>query len=441
MAYAEALGCNALVLTKPTSIGQWCGEINKFAASSWTRVDGTPKKRVKAWKEAIENNSHYIVTSYDILKDITINKRKKIKRESVDFPYAAEYLGNNGIFILDEIGKVKNRDSERFKAIASLRPYAKVCVGLTATPIENNLAEFYNILSLICPEYMPSYETFEEQYLIRRLYTPPNYKHPHWKPKSIWLIVGEKNVDKFKDIIKPIFIRYEQDEVQNLPPSSTVIREVELSPEQKKIEKILLEIARRDPTTLLTNFSFALENVLDSSIVDMEKVTCDIDTKEELINLGSTEKLSPRLLELQDLLDELQGEQVVIYSRSVKALKLIRDHVLKDPYSMVIGELSNAERDEEISRFQKKVTRIMLLSAAGEEALNLQNARHLIIFSKPWNFSRLIQLRGRIRRTGQQFPTIYYEFKSNSIVEERLEGVLQDKRELADMVLAKEVMR
>ena len=187
-------------------------ELSKFNYKEPSRmvIDGTRAKRKQQWKESF--NYQYVICSYDLL------------RQEVDLASAKSYL-QGGLLICDEIMRVKTSSSQRTKAIKNLRNSALYAIGLSGTPVENNLAEFYTILNIVSPNFIPSYERFAELFLVRELRQGHN-------GRSYWQILGEKNVDEFRELIKPLVIRKEKRECLSLPPASTVIRRVELSKEQ-----------------------------------------------------------------------------------------------------------------------------------------------------------------------------------------------------------------
>jgi len=247
IAYGDHLGLKTLVVCPASLRYQWDSELVKFnnKIPSKIVIDGTRAKRKQQWKESV--NYQYVICSYDLL------------RQEKDLESAKSYL-NGGLLICDEIMRVKTSSSQRTKAIKDLRNSALYAIGLSGTPIENNLAEFYTILNIVSPNFIPSYERFAELFLVRELRQAHN-------GRSYWQIMGEKNVDEFRDLIKPLVIRKEKRECLNLPPASTVIRKVELSKEQKRIEKRLLELAKEDPDNILKYFTYARENVISPDLV------------------------------------------------------------------------------------------------------------------------------------------------------------------------------
>jgi SNF2 family DNA or RNA helicase len=449
IAYAELLGLRNLIVCPASLRGQWYNELSKFNKADPQKIviNGTKEKRKEQWTQARE--CQYVICSYDLL------------RQGADLAQAKAYL-NGGLLICDEIMRVKTKESQRTKAIIEVRKSASFAIGLSGTPVENNLGEFYTILNIASPNFIPSYERFAESFLVRELRQAKG-------GRSYWQILGEKNVDEFRDIIKPLVIRKEKRECLDLPPASIVVRQTELSKEQKKIEKKLLDLARGDGDNVLKYFTYARENVISPDLLPFnfedkkdpkngqtylnlwEKVSGEY--KEDGLEYNESRvqqliegkispdqiTLTPRLQEIADILEEIGNERIIIYSPYVKALELVKRCVLKGkPCSMLIG---GCEVEKELTEFKIGNNRILLMSSAGEEGHNLQMASLMIIIDKPYNPAKLSQLMGRIERKGQTEPMVFYELNSPSIIEARVNKILDRKEKLSEKVLAQKVMR
>ena len=105
-------------------------------------------------------------------------------------------------------------------------------------------------------------------------------------------------------------------------------------------------------------------------------------------------KLTPRLQEIADIIEESGREKIIIFSPYVKALEIVRKCILKEPYAMLVGGCNTGA---ELAKFRSD-TRILLMSEAGEEGHNLQISSLMVIIDKPYNPAKLAQLRGRIER-------------------------------------------
>lgn len=102
------------------------------------------------------------------------------------------------------------------------------------------------------------------------------------------------------------------------------------------------------------------------------------------------------------------------------------------------GGCSVKERKTMVERFQtNKGDQIFLLSlkAAGT-GLNLTAASHVIHFDLWWNPAVESQATDRAYRIGQHQNVLVYRFIAKNTFEERINAMIQQKKELADMTIA-----
>jgi len=398
----------------------------------------------RSWEDA--GNYQYCIASYDLLKQKfeRVGKRK-VPIYSEDMEKAKVFV-KGGLLLFDEIMRIKSRKADRTIGAKAIRKEAAFCVGLTGTPIENNLGEFYNILDIISSGFIPSYEKFAEMFLVRELKST-------YGGRSFWVIRGEKNLDQFTKLVSPLYIRKEKRQCLELPPSSTVVRKIALSKKQKENEKRLLVLSQENPNDILKYFTYARENIISPDLIPSNfgiSVPQGLDLRadpEEYIpskakqlidgEIGPDEiELTPRLEEIKTLVEESGKEKLIIFSTYVKALEIIKRCILNEPCSMIIG---GCKVEEEMDKFRSN-TRIMLMSEAGMEGLNLQHCNLMVELNTSWTESKRQQLKGRIERSGQKNPMTFYELQSSSVVEQRVREILKRKEKLSERVLAQKVM-
>jgi superfamily II DNA or RNA helicase len=106
------------------------------------------------------------------------------------------------------------------------------------------------------------------------------------------------------------------------------------------------------------------------------------------------------------LIDEAQGEKVVLFAQPVETVTLVAD-ILEKRYgkkpSVIIGNQTDEERLAQVARFQSDDgPQFLVSSKAGGEGLNMQKARRLIHLDVPWNPMDLEQRVGRVHRFGSR---------------------------------------
>ena len=427
LSYAEYLGLNTLVVCPAKLRKQWKEEIKKFTRGSPAiRVSGTRPDRKTIW-EGIQDY-HYAIISYESFLN------------SLDLKYIEDYA-TNGLIIFDEVTKLKNHESKTFKAAFSIREKAKFAIGLSGSPLENGLVDVYALLRLITPNYIPNYNTFAKNFLKQSEHEIFNPRTGHKVRYN--RIDGEKNVDIFRDILKPIMIRKTREEVLDLPSESTITYDIELTKEQIEIEDILKSLARNYPEYILKWFIFAMENLISPSLINVGAIAETAPFEAFEVESRINDNLTPRLETILEVLEEIGNHQkIIIFSKYVRALNLIQDKILNPngyKYKEVSGRVRQPEK--ELQQFKTMSdTNILCMTQAGQYGLNITEATLLLIIDKPLNPAKLDQLKGRIYRKGQEKPVTYFELISQSPTEQRIESIISRKKSISQKMLAREVL-
>lgn len=191
----------------------------------------------------------------------------------------------------------------------------------------------------------------------------------------------------------------------------------------------------------LLNRVMQLRNICGSHYLYYEPIADDRDDDKHLSQLLFQNASKVQLL--KQLLDRLlkENHKVLIFSQFTKMLELIGVFLSQNDisYSLLTGEVSQEERDEEISRFsshKQDANNVFLLSTrAGGLGINLVEADTIILFDNDWNPQMDIQAMGRAHRIGQTKPVKVFRFVVKNTVEEILIFRSFDKRALEQKVI------
>ncbi len=425
---AEELGCRTLVVCPSTLVDEWGSQIKKFTESETVLIKGSWPVRAKLWKFWKSCHPvHYVVMSWDSLR----NKK--------DLASAQDYC-RDGLIIFDEITKGKNAQAQRSKAAASLK--ARRVLGITGSPIENNLKELWHILRLVRPELFPNYERFANTFMVLEEKNFGGYKFKD--------IVSYKNLDVLKQIIAPYYIRRLRTEVLQLPPSSTVVRRVDLSDQQQEIEQLLLKASQEafniDRMELvLKYFTYGMENFISPCLLP-QGWTPDENLLQEELLLKLIQEASkdptPRESEVLEILKESSPNKIIVFSGFKKALERLAGFV-QEPISWLT---SGVDVQAELATWKGESSRLLFMTSAGAMGHNLQEqCSMMVVLSSLHNPRMMDQLLARISRMGQKKPVTYYVLDSDSQIEQKLHVNTAEKNELSENVfrntdLAKMVM-
>src|ERR1019366_2312491 len=150
---------------------------------------------------------------------------------------------------------------------------------------------------------------------------------------------------------------------------------------------------------------------------------------------------TPKLIELRELIASLaitQKRKVVVFSQWRRMLELaawsVSDVLAAEGLRTLFftGQEGIRRRTQNLVDFHDDPkAAVLFLSDAGGVGLNLQRAANACInLELPWNPAVLEQRIGRIPRLGQKRPIDVYNLVSRACIEERIAGIVSDKRAL-----------
>ncbi|MBA4600870.1 DEAD/DEAH box helicase [Thermoactinomyces sp. AMNI-1] len=397
----------ALILVPSSLVLQWTRELNqKF------QIPAIAQKKAWMWDK------------YDILvASIDTAKREPHREQTLNQHY--------DLVIVDEAHKLKNRRTKNWQFINQLQK--KYCLLLTATPIQNEINELYNLVTLLKPGQLGKQSQFQSNYVAG-------------KRKA-------KNEKRLQEEIRRVLIRNRRSD-QQLPMTKRIVKTItiELSSDERALYDAITRFVRQKYHKFLD-----MKNML--SLLVLQKEVCSsrdavFHTLFKLLQKGAKgqSEISPEVSHLIQLLRNVK------YSSKVKtAVELIRrlspeKVVLFTEYratqEMLMRELLNAgiqavpfrggfnrnKKDWMMELFQKR-SQVMVATEAGGEGINLQFCQHMINYDMPWNPMRVEQRIGRIHRLGQTRDVHIYNFATVDTIEEHIIWLLHEKINLFESII------
>ncbi|MBV8951963.1 MAG: DEAD/DEAH box helicase, partial [Actinobacteria bacterium] len=152
---------------------------------------------------------------------------------------------------------------------------------------------------------------------------------------------------------------------------------------------------------------------------------------------------SGKLDRLVALVDEIvdEGEAVVVFSQYATFLRRVAEHLRSEVgvgVENLDGKMSRTARDNALARFAAHDGPPVLCVSlkAGGTGLNLVRANHVIHFDRWWNPAVEDQASDRVWRIGQTRGVVVHTLVCPGTLEERIADLLDQKRSLADAVVA-----
>lgn len=304
---------------------------------------------------------------------------------------ALEGLPRFDLVVLDEAQRIKNRDSRTAEAARSIprqRSWA-----LTGTPIENRpeeLAALFEFLDVVPARAVPDLRQLSrlaDRFILRRT----------------------------KDLV-----------MTDLPPRLDRDEYVELTPAQQQAYRI----AEREGIVRL--------NAMGEAITVQHVFELVLRLK-QIANFDPLTGHSAKLERLQADMEEIasSGGKAILFSQWTKCLDWLAEHL--KPFGPLIyhGGVPTRQREPILQQFREDPNCHILLMSYGTGAvgLNLQFAGYVFLFDRWWNPAVEDQAINRAHRIGQKNPVIVTKFIAKDTIEERIDRVLQQKRQLFEEVL------
>lgn len=426
----RGLARRVLILTPASLVTQWQGELeSKFFERFETPTEPEDWKRCSR-----------AIVSYD--RATGERHAKAILRQRWD------------LVIIDEAHKVKNHTSARFKFIQKIeRNYLLL---LTATPLQNDLRELYNLVTLLRPGQLGTWRDFRLQHLAAGDKRKPK------DPEALKELTAQVMVRTRRSSValalelpprKPVHptIALTKPEASLYRETATFLRDLyregfvvpsdeEVADDRRRRKKrtgkgiLQLELLRLSQR--LCSSSVALAESLDA-LAEGELVTPEYRMRaRELATDARRVKTHSKLQELERVLAD-DRERLIVFSEHLPTLDLIAKHVHKLGRKPIVysGALSMSERANKLAAFKQDAHAVFVATRAGTEGLNLQFCNRLVNYELPWNPMIVEQRIGRIHRIGQTREAHIINFAARDTVEAHVLRLLDQKIRLFELVI------
>ncbi len=375
-----------LILAPSGLIYNWADEFKKFAPN----LDVAIVHGLKPYRETILAEKHQVyVTSY-----ATFRQDSEIYQNlSFDFLF------------LDEAQVMKNAQT---KIAKTLRKFVVPSVfALSGTPIENNLGELWSIFQIVLPGLLPAKKDF--------------MKLP---------------AERVAQFIKPFVMRRKKEDVlTELPDLIEVVYKNELEDQQKAIYLAQLQ-QMQERLGQVTDVEFQRNRVeILAGLMRLRQI-CDTPALFMEDYKGDSGKLDS----LRDLLSQIAegNHRVLIFSQFRGMLDRIEEELpqLGLTSFKITGSTPSQDRQEMTKSFNQGERDVFLISLkAGGVGLNLTGADTVILVDLWWNPAVESQAIGRAHRMGQEQAVEVYRLVTRGTIEEKIQELQEQKRNLVSEVL------
>jgi SNF2 family DNA or RNA helicase len=347
------------------------------------------------------------------------------------------------LVIVDEAHHLKNRASVSWKLVNGLQK--KYVLFLTATPVQNDLEELYNLITILKPGQLKTPRQFRRQFVVRGDPRLP------------------KNRGRLRELLADVMVRHSRGQVAlQLPPRRAQTVRLPLASEERALYDDVSAFIRArlagsqegeddDGPVLSSAHRFTLR------LLQQEIGSSSLAAHSTLLKLADHDALAPHRQELLALV--ARAAEVRAWSKAAALEKLLLAHVAADEKLIIFthfrvtldlladrlrglgidfvpyhGGLSLKAKDQAIQRFEREA-RVLLSTEAAGEGRNLQFCRTMVNFDLPWNPMRIEQRVGRIHRVGQTRPVQIFNLAAEGTVEDYILHVLDRKLNMFELVI------
>ena len=368
-----------VLIVCPLSImdSAWRGDLFNFAMHRTADIAyGAKDKRVKI----INGGAEFVIINYDGLNIV----EEEIKKAGFD------------LIIVDEANAYKNAQTARWKTLNRILTPDTWLWMMTGTPAAQSPVDAYGLAKLVNPKNVPTFFTAFKDMVMTKVTT---FK---------WVV--RPNADKVVfEALQPA-IRYTKEECLDLPEMTYVVRDVELTPQQKKYYEALrkqLVVQTTGEQITAVNAAVGLNKLL--------QISCGA------VYADSGETLhfdiSNRYKVLREVVDETR-QKVLIFVPFKHTIELLREKLTADGFAtdVISGEVSAGKRADIFRRFQTQPDpRILIIQPqAAAHGVTLTAADTIVWWGPTSSLETYAQANARAHRAGQRHPVTVVKLQGSN---------------------------
>lgn len=391
---------NVLILVPPALRQQWRDELeSKFSIPAKIVEGDDARDRPALWRDG-----GILIASLGLARlELHANE---IARGSFD------------LVIVDEAHRLKNRGTRSWQLVDRLR--SRFLMLLSATPVENDLVEIYNMITLLKPG------VFSTEAEFKRAFVGPGGGRTVKAP------------ERLRSILRQVMIR-----------NTRALAEAKLPP---RFAATLRAAPAEEERAWYTDVDRAVRAGLEKNVLS-RAVAAEILRAAGSSPIAAASVVSARLSAalaeratgiaapakdalLLDLFARKKDEKILLFTghlANIEHLAALSLAAGRKP-ALFHGSLSPSAKEAAIAAFAADHD-VLVSSESGGEGFNLQFARTIVNYDLPWNPMRIEQRIGRVHRIGQARDVYIFNLVTAGTLEEEVLRVLDEKINMFELVV------
>ena len=347
--------------------------------------------------------------------------------------FAAKFLrSHKSLMAIDESTTIKNPKAKRTKNILSLSSICKYRRIMTGSPVTRNPLDLYTQCEFLDPTHLQ----FTSYYAFRNRYA--EMKTINIAGRSINVVKQFINLKELSENLKPFSYRVLKQDCLDLPDKVYTKREIQLTPEQKK----LYEQMRKEALATLNGKTVTTMTAL-TQLMRLHQITCGHFAADD----GSIQEIkNNRLSELLDVLEEVECKVIIWahYQHDVMNIyKLLEDKYGPGSVVHYYGKTLPEQRDYAIKNFKEndKVRFFVGTPQTGGYGITLVQANTVIYYSNGYDLEKRMQSEDRAHRIGQKKKVTYVDLIAEDTVDTKIVKSLRKKINIASEVMVEDLKK
>ncbi len=336
--------------------------------------------------------------------------------------------------VCDEAHRLRNHLTLGWKFLNELNP--RYLLLLTATPVQNDLRELYNLVTLVRPGTVGTFSQFRRDFLSG---------HDKRTPR---------NTPRLRRLLQSVMIRTRRSDttLTFAPRKVETVWVPQTAAERllyRQVSEFVADAVKADhgqPGRPHYFTLLVLQKEMGSSWASARGTLEKLASHPDGLDPKRVRQFAERARALADdasklrtlvrTIAALKGEKAIIFTQFRATQDVIVTALRADGYGVCEfhGEMGWREKEESLEHFRHH-EQVLVSTEAGGEGRNLQFARIVINYDLPWNPMRLEQRIGRVHRLGQEHPVRVVNLVSRGTLEAYVLEVLDRKIRMFELVV------
>ncbi len=402
----------SLLIIPASLLGNWRSEARRFAPGL-KLFFLHPSELHKKDMQNLERNPSQCLKGYDLV----VTTYAMASRT----PWLSAQRWN--YIILDEAQAIKNHSTNQSKAVKKLQARARI--ALTGTPIENRLGDIWSLFDFLNPGLLGSARQFKN--FVKELEESP-----------------QKSFGPLRKLVSPYILRRlktDKSIISDLPDKTETIQFCYLTREQVRYYHQAVTVMKDALKNKERIDDMARRGIVLQTLVRLKQI-CNHPGQFLGDNDFSPAK-SGKFVRIAEICRELaqRQEKVLIFTQFREIISPLEEYltqVFGRPGLHLHGGVNVKQRKKIVDSFQKDdgPPFFILSLKAGGTGLNLTAASHVIHFDRWWNPAVENQATDRSFRIGQKKNVLVHKFVTSGTIEEKIDLLISEKKELARQMLS-----